>query len=98
MYRRKCLYPSWRRYVFFLAPGVVLAVVGGASFAFLETEANYKYLHSVWHMCVALSIVLLLPPRPPCPSKYGMSHRFKSIPVGLHTKISPYTALPIFPI
>ncbi|GFO03143.1 transmembrane protein 8a [Plakobranchus ocellatus] len=63
MYHSKRLYPSWRRYVFYLSPGVLLAVSGGALFAFFETTSNYKYIHSLWHMCISLSLLLLLPPK-----------------------------------
>ncbi|XP_052832353.1 post-GPI attachment to proteins factor 6 isoform X1 [Octopus bimaculoides] len=60
--RHHC-YPTWRRYVFCLLPGVLLALVGLLLFTLFETETNYKYVHSIWHVLIATSIVFLLPGR-----------------------------------
>lgn len=39
----------------------MLATVAVCVYTLLETTANYKYLHSIWHICIALCIPLLLP-------------------------------------
>nr|DBA19232.1 TPA: hypothetical protein GDO54_015098 [Pyxicephalus adspersus] len=61
--RRHCYPPSWQRWVFFLLPGVVLALTAISVYVFAETNANYYYTHSLWHIMVAASVAFLLPPR-----------------------------------
>jgi len=58
--RTKHCYPPRRR-VLWLTPGIILAVVGMCIFAFAETESNYPYTHSAWHVCMAVSVLFLLP-------------------------------------
>ncbi|CAK1550426.1 unnamed protein product [Leptosia nina] len=41
--------------------GIVLVSVGLICYAFLQTEQNYKIVHSIWHMIIALSVAFLLP-------------------------------------
>ncbi|XP_068099675.1 post-GPI attachment to proteins factor 6 [Hyperolius riggenbachi] len=61
--RRHCYPPSWKRWVFFLLPGVALALTAISVYVFAETNANYYYTHSLWHIMVASSVAFLLPPR-----------------------------------
>ncbi|XP_053394085.1 post-GPI attachment to proteins factor 6-like [Mercenaria mercenaria] len=61
-YRHKC-YPSKKKYLICFLPGALLVCGALAIFTFLQNEENYLYTHSAWHVCMALSIVFLLPPR-----------------------------------
>ncbi|KAK9538848.1 hypothetical protein VZT92_003995 [Zoarces viviparus] len=61
--RRHCYPPSWKRWVLFLIPGAVCALVGVCLYIFTETEDNYYYTHSLWHILVASCVVFLLPPK-----------------------------------
>ncbi|XP_063286768.1 post-GPI attachment to proteins factor 6 [Pelobates fuscus] len=61
--RRHCYPPSWRRWVFFLIPGIALALIAISIYVFAETQTNYFYTHSLWHILVAGSVAFLLPPR-----------------------------------
>ncbi|KAM6352454.1 post-GPI attachment to proteins factor 6 isoform 5-T8 [Alca torda] len=61
--RRHCYPPSWKRWVFYLLPGITLAFIAISVYAFMETNENYYYTHSIWHVLVASSVAFLLPPR-----------------------------------
>ncbi|XP_042228879.1 transmembrane protein 8B-like isoform X2 [Homarus americanus] len=45
--------------------GISLALIGLIMFALIQTKDNYKYVHSTWHVVIALSLVFLLPSRSP---------------------------------
>uniref|UniRef100_A0A8D0DJ93 Post-GPI attachment to proteins 6 n=1 Tax=Salvator merianae TaxID=96440 RepID=A0A8D0DJ93_SALMN len=60
--RRHCYPPSWKRWAFFLFPGICLAFVAILVYVLIQTKDNYYYTHSIWHMLVASSAAFLLPP------------------------------------
>lgn len=43
--------------------GLLLVALGLVCYAFLQTRRNYYIVHSLWHVCVAVGVVLLLPKR-----------------------------------
>ncbi|XP_050308221.1 post-GPI attachment to proteins factor 6 isoform X2 [Anthonomus grandis grandis] len=51
-----------KQYLYIMLPtGLTIASLGLIIFALLQTQNNYKYLHSMWHCMMALSVVVLLP-------------------------------------
>ncbi|XP_054993086.1 post-GPI attachment to proteins factor 6 isoform X2 [Sorex araneus] len=60
--RHRCYPPSWQRWAFYLLPGISMATVAMAIFIFMTTSDNYYYMHSLWHMLLAGSAAVLLPP------------------------------------
>ncbi|XP_029380904.1 post-GPI attachment to proteins factor 6 [Echeneis naucrates] len=75
--RRHCYPPSWRRWAFYLIPGAVCALIGVCLYIFAETEDNYYYIHSLWHVLVASCVVFLLPPKEKGREKLGWSRGWK---------------------
>ena len=64
MWTRKRLFPSKRRYLFFLLPGIVLALTGiGVNFGFTQHKSTYQYTHSFWHFSLMIAPCFLMPPR-----------------------------------
>ncbi|XP_053152646.1 transmembrane protein 8B isoform X2 [Hemicordylus capensis] len=61
--RRRCYPPTWQRWTFYLLPGALIAASAVLLYAFVETEENYFYIHSIWHMLIAGSVGFLLPPQ-----------------------------------
>lgn len=61
-YRKNALLPVNKRYLYIKLPvGVVMVVVGLIMYAALQTQSNYKYLHSLWHIIMAVAVIILLP-------------------------------------
>lgn len=60
---KRRLHPSRKQLVKYYLPGVILAIVGISIYSFLQTKTNYWVLHSIWHICMASSIVFFLPKR-----------------------------------
>uniref|UniRef100_A0A493TBA3 Transmembrane protein 8B n=1 Tax=Anas platyrhynchos platyrhynchos TaxID=8840 RepID=A0A493TBA3_ANAPP len=60
--RRHCYPPTWKRWAFYLCPGALIAAGAVLLYAFVETEENYFYIHSIWHLLIAGSVGFLLPP------------------------------------
>ncbi|XP_057371417.1 transmembrane protein 8B-like [Daphnia carinata] len=56
----KC-YPGKSYCLKAVLPCLLFAIVGLVCFAFLETEDNYFYVHSIWHISIALAIVFVIP-------------------------------------
>jgi len=61
MRRKRGCFPSKKYWLLCLPLGVTFAAGGLLSYAFFETEDNYKFVHSLWHIVMAISIVFLLP-------------------------------------
>ncbi|KAI5616122.1 transmembrane protein 8A [Silurus asotus] len=84
--RRHCYPPTWRRWVFFLIPGIVSAFIGLCVYAFAQTDANYYYTHSIWHIMVATSVVFLLPPREKNTPPWGWARKLCGYKLCLNPK------------
>lgn len=56
-------YPARPYRLFYLPAGLSVVVVGLICYAFLQTHSNYYIVHSFWHVCVAVGVMLLLPKR-----------------------------------
>ncbi|XP_015228501.1 PREDICTED: transmembrane protein 8A isoform X1 [Cyprinodon variegatus] len=74
--RKHCYPPSWQRWVFYLIPGALCALIGVCLYIFAETESNYYYTHSLWHILVASCVVFLLPPKEKDRKALGWSQGF----------------------
>ncbi|KAI1896083.1 hypothetical protein AGOR_G00091150 [Albula goreensis] len=73
--RRQCYPTTWKRWVFYLIPGLASAIIGLSVYVFTETDDNYYYTHSIWHVMVASSVVFLLPPRDRHQEPWGWSQK-----------------------
>lgn len=61
-YKKNRFLPISKRYLYVNLPtGLVLVSIGLVVFTALQTNANYKFTHSLWHVVMAVAIVVLLP-------------------------------------
>ncbi|XP_058808953.1 post-GPI attachment to proteins factor 6-like isoform X2 [Phymastichus coffea] len=54
-------YPARIYRLVYLPLGLLVVSAGLGCYAFLQTRRNYYVVHSLWHVCVAAGVVLLLP-------------------------------------
>uniref|UniRef100_A0A671N8B2 Transmembrane protein 8B-like n=1 Tax=Sinocyclocheilus anshuiensis TaxID=1608454 RepID=A0A671N8B2_9TELE len=90
--RHQCYPPVWRRWVLFLLPGIASALIGVCVYVFAQTDSNYYYTHSIWHVMVATSVVFLLPPREKQVSPWGWTNKICSYKRCKNEKVEHYTA------
>lgn len=57
-------YPGLKYACCFFLPGIATIVGGLFMFVFLEKETNYQFVHSAWHVSMAVAIIFLLPRSP----------------------------------
>ncbi|XP_048189227.1 post-GPI attachment to proteins factor 6 [Perognathus longimembris pacificus] len=74
-HRHQC-YPTWQRWVFYLLPGISMASMGIAIYTSMMTNDNYYYTHSIWHILLAGSVALLLPPQEEQVEPWACSQKF----------------------
>jgi len=60
-FKKKKILKVNRACAIWLTLGVMFAVGAVLIFALIETTSNYQYVHSGWHVLIALSLVFLLP-------------------------------------
>ncbi|XP_018946433.1 transmembrane protein 8B-like [Cyprinus carpio] len=89
--RHQCYPPLWRRWVLFLLPGIVSALIGVCVYVFAQTDSNYYYTHSIWHVMVAASVVFLLPPREKHVPPWGWTNKICSYRRCKNEKVEHYT-------
>ncbi|XP_051160937.1 transmembrane protein 8B [Leptopilina boulardi] len=61
--RKTFKYPARPYGTIHLGIGLALVILGLVCYAFLQTRKNYFIVHSFWHICVAVGVMLLLPKR-----------------------------------
>ncbi|KAI5635868.1 transmembrane protein 8A [Phthorimaea operculella] len=93
--KRALSYPKMY-YFKHLPAGNILVGVGLICYAFLQTEQNYKIVHSVWHGIIAISVVFLLPDvkREVDVNPFMPSPNFCKVPLG---RIFSRTESPVLP-
>ena len=60
-YKRRKVLKANKTCAIWLTLGILCAVTAVLIFALIETTSNYQFVHSGWHVMIAMSLVFLLP-------------------------------------
>jgi len=60
-YKRRKVLKANKTCAIWLTLGILCAVTAVLIFALIETTSNYQFVHSAWHVMIAMSLVFLLP-------------------------------------